>query len=195
VVSSEVKGRYLGHPELRPFWQAVNDRDLTVFLHPEGVKDLWYQDYMLWNSVGQPLEETKAMCSMIYEGLFEQFPNLKIVVSHGGGYLPHYTGRLDRNVRTAPQTTKNITRKPSDYLRNFYYDTCVYDPQILAALIRRVGADRMVLGSDYPTGEVDPVGFVDASGMVSSAELAMISAGTAAKLLGIELPVARPVSA
>ncbi|MET9871839.1 amidohydrolase family protein, partial [Streptomyces sp. NPDC006386] len=144
-----------------PVWEAIAERDLVVFMHPHGVKDPWYLDYGLWNSIGQTVEEARALSSMIYEGLLDHLPTLKIVVSHGGGYLPHYCGRLDRNVHNMPHSARNITRLPSEYLRDLYYDTCVYDPEVLAALVGRVGANRIVLGSDYPVGDPDPVGFIE----------------------------------
>ena len=180
-----VGNRYLGHPYFAPFWQAVAARDVVVFIHPEGTPDMWYQDFSLWNSVGQPVEEAKVMSSIIYEGIFDRHPGVKIIVSHGGGYLPHYTGRMDRNVVNMPDSTRFISRKPSDYLTSFYYDTCTYDPQTLARLIDRVGADRIILGSDYPTGEKDPVAFVAQAGNVSSAQLAAIAGQTLAGLLGM----------
>jgi aminocarboxymuconate-semialdehyde decarboxylase len=76
----------------------------------------------------------RFMTSMIYQGVLDRFPGLKIVVAHGGGYMPHYMRRLDRNVTDKPETAKNISRMPSAYLRDFYYDSCVYDPSTLTAL-------------------------------------------------------------
>ncbi len=78
------------------------------------------------------------MASTIYESVVETFPNLKIVMSHGGGYFPHNMGRMDHNVTNRPDSMKNIRRKPSEYLRSFYYDTCLFDPAILAVLIQRL---------------------------------------------------------
>jgi aminocarboxymuconate-semialdehyde decarboxylase len=156
-----VRGRYLGEPELRPLWREIRDRSLVAFVHPEGTTDPWFQKYRMWNSIGQPIEEAKCIASMIYEGLLEELPELKIVLGHGGGMLPHYMGRMDRNVEHMPDTARNISRKPSTYLRSLYFDTCLYDPTIAENLIRRVGSDRVLLGSDYPVGEIDPLGFVD----------------------------------
>ena len=181
---AHVKGSYLGELTLRPIWQEILRHDLVAFVHPEGVADLWFQKYRMWNSIGQPIEEAKCITSMIYEGLVEQLPGLKIVLAHGGGMLPHNMGRLDRNVAHMPETMENITRKPSDYLRSFYFDTCLYDPSVAENLIRRVGADRLILGSDYPVGEMDPIGFVDAVAM-SDAERASVKGGLAARLLGL----------
>jgi aminocarboxymuconate-semialdehyde decarboxylase len=78
---------------------------------------------------------------------------------------------------------QNISKKPSEYLRAFYYDTCLYDTRVLAALIAVVGADRVVMGSDYPVGETDPIGFVERCPGITGDEVAMITGGTAARLL------------
>jgi aminocarboxymuconate-semialdehyde decarboxylase len=184
-VSSSYGGFYLGHPRFHPFWDAVVRADATVFIHPEGVQDLWFQDFGLWNSVGQPIEEAKVMASIIYEGIFDKYPGVKIVMAHGGGFLPHYFGRLDRNVTNMPESAKNISRKPSDYLRSFYYDTCTYGASIAEALIARVGADRLVMGSDYAVGDPDPIASVKAVATITERDLPLVIGGTAARLLGL----------
>lgn len=184
-ISSSYKGVYMGAPHYHPFWEAVQAMDVPVWIHPEGIRDLWFQNYALWNSAGQSIEETKVMASLVYEGVMEKFPGLKVVVAHGGGYFPHYMGRMDRNAANRPDTLRNTNgRKPSDFLRSFYYDTCVYDPQVIKVLLDRVGADRLVMGSDYPVGEKDPVGFLDACG-VTGADLASMAGGNAARILGL----------
>ena len=183
-IPSEVRGTYLGDRKFWPFWEAVQDLEVVAFMHPEGGKCAWFQQFGMWNSIAQSLEEAKFMASMIYEGVLESFPRLKVVVAHGAGYFPHNMGRLDRNVKNAPQSMKNITRKPSEYLRSVHYDSCLYDPSVLSALIKIVGSDRLVMGSDYPIGEGDPLGFVNRCGDIGDLEKRMILGGTAAKLLG-----------
>ena len=126
------------------------------------------------------------MASILYEGVLETYPKLKLVIAHGGGYFPHNMGRLDRNVKNAPQSMKNITRKPSEYLRNVYYDTCLYDPTVLSALIKVVGPDRLLLGADWPIGEADPLGFVDRSPDLDEAAGRMIKGGRTAALIGLQ---------
>jgi aminocarboxymuconate-semialdehyde decarboxylase len=182
---SSYNGVYLGDPAYDAFWEAVNELGLTVWIHPEGVRDPWFQRYALWNSAGQSIEETKVMASLIYEGVMHRYPQLKVVIAHGGGYFPHYLGRMDRNHANRPDTVRNTGgRKPSDFLRAFHYDSCVYDPEVLKALLARIGADRLVMGSDYPVGEKDPVAFVKRSGVPEN-ELQMICGGNAARLLGL----------
>lgn len=181
---SNYRGDYLGHARFTELWEALHDRGLISFIHPEGVTDIWFQDYALWNSIGQSIEEVKTMSSLIYEGIMDRFPGIKIVMAHGGGYMPHYMGRLDRNVTDKPFTTKNISKKPSEYLSDFYYDSCVYDPRTLELLIERVGIDRIVLGGDYPVAALDPIDFLDCANL-SDEDRAKIAGGNAARLLDL----------
>jgi aminocarboxymuconate-semialdehyde decarboxylase len=182
---ASIDGVYLGEPSLRPLWDEIARRDLVAFIHPDGVRDPWFQRYSLWNSVGQPIEEAKVLSSLIYEGVLEDLPGLRIVVSHGGGYLPHYYGRLDRNVQNMPDSAVHISRPPSAYLKQLYYDTCVYEPSTLTALAHQVGADRLLMGSDWPVGEGDPIGFVERCPALDEAGRRAVLGGTAARLLGL----------
>ena len=181
---SNYRGAYLGHARFDELWSAVKELDLVAFVHPEGVTDMWFQDYALWNSIGQSIEEVRVMSSLIYEGTLDRHRGVKIVMAHGGGYMPHYMGRLDRNVTDKPFTTANIRKKPSEYLKDFYYDSCVYDPRTLELLIERVGIDRVVLGGDYPVAALDPLDFLD-SARLSDEDRARIAGGNAAALLGL----------
>lgn len=182
-VSSSYHGVYLGDATFERFWESVASRGLTVWVHPEGVNDPWFQQYSLWNSLGQSIEETKCMASMIYGGVMARYPNLKVVMAHGGGYFPHYLGRLDRNAVNRPDTVKHLAgRTPRDFLKSFYYDTCVYDPHVLQALIGLVGTDRLVMGSDYPVGEKDPLSWLRQAGL-SGDNLLAVAGGNAAKLV------------
>ena len=124
------------------------------------------------------------MSSLIYEGVMDRHPGLKIVMAHGGGYMPHYMGRLDRNVTDKPHSAKNISKKPSEYLSDFYYDSCVYDARTLEILIERVGIDRIVLGGDYPASLLDPLDFLETA-RLSDEDRAKIAGGTACALLGV----------
>jgi aminocarboxymuconate-semialdehyde decarboxylase len=182
-VPAQVRGVYMGDPSLRPFWEAVQERSVTAFMHPEGDWCEWFQKYGFWNSIGVSFEEAKFMGSMIFDGMLDAFPRLKIVITHGGGYFPHNMGRLDRNAKNMPNNMKNISRLPSDYLRNLHYDTCLYDPTVLTALIKIVGFDRLTLGSDYAVGDSDPVGFINRCAELSEGEKRMVLGGTAAGLL------------
>ena len=184
-VSSNCRGDYLGEEKFRPLWEAIHSLGLAVFIHPHGMPDKRLQKYFLWNGIGQPMEETRVMTSLIFEGVLDKFPGLKIVMAHGGGYLPHYVGRLDRNYENNPASRVNMSRKPSEYLRDFYYDTCVYGADVLEALIKRVGVDRITFGTDYPVGERDPFATLTDCTMLSEADRTMITRTTPAKILGM----------
>jgi aminocarboxymuconate-semialdehyde decarboxylase len=184
-VSSSYNGVYMGDPVYHDFWAAIEHHGVTTWIHPEGTRDPWFQRYALWNSAGQSIEETKCMTSLVYEGVMTKFPKLRVVMAHGGGYFPHYLGRMDRNTQNRPDTVRNTGgMTPSAFLRSFYYDTCVYDPEVLKVLIDRVGTDRLVMGSDYPVGEADPVAWLQSAGL-AGAELQAVAGGNAARLLGL----------
>jgi aminocarboxymuconate-semialdehyde decarboxylase len=187
-IGSDAAGMELGDPKMRPFWAAAERMDVALFLHPAGITDKRYAPYHLWNSLGQPLEEALGMASLWYDGVLDEFPKLKICVAHGGGYLPYYAGRVDRNYEDKPYTRIHMKKKPSDYMKqNFYYDTSVYNPDMLEYLVERVGPSRIIMGSDYPSGEDDPVGFVKRTKGLSTADKAAILGGNAAKFLGLSI--------
>lgn len=187
-VSSQAGDMELGDPRLRPFWAKAEQLGAVIYLHPAGITDRRYQKHQLWNSIGQALEESMAMASLFYEGVVDEFPRLKICIAHGGGNLPYYPGRVDRNYYDKPYLRLGMTRSPTEYMQTaFYYDSCVYDPDAFEFLVKKVGADRVVMGSDYPVGEDDPVAFVRKTRSLSEAECRGILSGNAAKLLGISV--------
>ena len=184
-ISSTAGSRELGDRRVFPFWKRAEELGTLIYIHPAGITDARYKKFDLWNSMGQPLEEAMAMASLFYEGVLDQFPKLKICIAHGGGYLPFYTGRFDRNYRDKPHTGVNMSKSPSQYLRHFHYDSCVYNLDMLEFLVKKVGADRIMMGSDYPVGESDPVGFVRRSRNISAADKEKIIWRNAARLLRI----------
>ncbi len=186
-ISSLAGSKDLGDPSLDPFWQKAEELGALIVIHPAGIADARFQKYALWNSVGQPLEEAMAMSSLFYEGVMDRFPKLNFLIGHGGGYLPYYAGRSDRNYIEKPATRVNMSKSPSAYMRQFYYDSCVYNRDILEFLVKKVGAGRILMGSDYPVGEEDPIGFVRNSRAISAADKEKILWKNAARLLGIRL--------
>jgi aminocarboxymuconate-semialdehyde decarboxylase len=160
-ISTTARDMELGDPALRPFWEKAEELGAVVYIHPAGNTGLRFEKWYLWNSIGQAFEEAMAIASLFYEGILDAFPTLKICISHGGGYMPYYMGRIARNYLEKPATRVNMKKSPAEYLRMLYYDSCVYETEVLEALVKRVGADRVLLGSDYPVGEPKPIEFVE----------------------------------
>jgi aminocarboxymuconate-semialdehyde decarboxylase len=187
-IPSNIRTRDLGEAQFRPFWARAEAMGLPVIIHPRGfTHDARLHEYFLWNTIGQPLEEALAMASLIHSGVMDAHPGLKVVISHGGGYLPYYSGRSDRAFSSRPEPRQHIDKPPSRYFPQFYYDSVVFDPDMLSRLVRVAGADRIMMGTDYPRGEVetDPVGFVQAAPGLDDAQRAQIMSGTAMALFGI----------
>ncbi|RAI41819.1 amidohydrolase family protein [Rhodoplanes roseus] len=184
-ISSRVRDKEIGDPSLRPFWAAAEKLGAVVYVHPSGNPDARLAPYMMWNSLGQSIEETFAIASLFYEGVLDAFPGLRICISHGGGYMPFYTGRVERNYIEKPATRRNMSKPPAEYLRMLHYDSCVYDPRALQILIETVGAERVLLGSDYPVGDPRPTEFITTAGFLDDAAKTAVLAGNAARLYGI----------
>jgi len=185
AISTTAGGLELGDPALRPFWDKAEALGAVVYIHPGGNRDRRFKRFHLWNSVGQAFEEAMAISSLMYDGVLEAFPRLKICISHGGGYMPFYMGRIDRNYLEKSNTRVNMKKPPIDYLRMLYFDSCVYEKPVLRNLVDKVGADRVLLGSDYPVGEVKPIEFVRETEALSEAQKDRIVRTNAAELLGI----------
>lgn len=183
TVSTRVRDLEIGDEKLRPFWEAAQSLGAVIFIHPAGNHDARFRRWQLWNSIGQSFEEAMAIASLFYEGILDAYPDLKIVVSHGGGYMPFYLGRLARNYIEKPATRANMTKAPLDYVRMLHYDTCVYDPGTLAQLAQVVGAERIVMGSDYPVGDTNPVQFIQDCDALDEAGKRAVVSGNAERLL------------
>lgn len=188
-IGGTIDGRNLDEPRFRPFWEAVESKGIPVILHPSGFPEGHrFGDYFLTNCIGNPLETMVAATRMIFSGLFEEHPGIKLVLLHGGGYLPFYIARADHTWEVRPETRSGIQdHPPSHYMRGLWYDTMVFQPLYLRHLIEVVGVDRVMLGTDFPfdMGEVDPRGLLAATEGISDEERAAISGGNAARLFGL----------
>jgi aminocarboxymuconate-semialdehyde decarboxylase len=185
AISTTAGGMELGDPALRPFWEKAEALGAVVYIHPGGNRDRRFKRFHLWNSVGQAFEEAMAISSLMYDGVLDAFPRLKICISHGGGYMPYYMGRIDRNYLEKANTRVNMSKPPLDYLRTLYFDSCVYEKPVLQHLVDKVGAEQVLLGSDYPVGEVKPIEFVRETSALSDAQKDKIVGANAAALLGL----------
>jgi aminocarboxymuconate-semialdehyde decarboxylase len=188
-ISSAAPGLELGDPAFESFWARAEDLEALVFIHPWGCSlGARLDRHYLANVVGQPVETTVALSSIIFAGVLDRRPRLKILAAHGGGYLPHYSGRSDRAFAVRPES-KTPKDPPSAYLRRLYYDSLTHSPEALSSLVRQVGADRVLLGSDFPfdMGDEDPVGSVRAAPGLTEAERDAILGGSAAALLSLDV--------
>ena len=187
-IGAHVNGVYPGDERFHPFWEACESIGAFVFIHPvEGGGRPELRDYYLWNVIGNPLDTTIAAGHLILSGVMQAYPRLKIMLAHGGGTLPYIHGRLDRGFRQRPEINKVIPKPPTEYLKQFYFDTITHDTTVLRSLVDLVGADHVLLGSDYPfdMGDENPVDLVRAAGFDSETE-ANILGGNIARLLNLE---------
>jgi aminocarboxymuconate-semialdehyde decarboxylase len=171
------------------FFAKAQELDVVLFMHPMGFThaDRMTEHYFN-NIIGNPLESTLAVGHLIFGGVLDRFPKLKFCVAHGGGYLAHYHARMDHGWKARPDARTAMKKKPSSYLKKFYFDTITFDAGLLENLIERVGAKQVMLGSDYPydMGDEDPVGFVNSLRGIDEADRKRILGGNAARLLKIK---------
>jgi len=188
-IGAHVNGVYPGDVRFRPFWEACESLGAFVFIHPvEGGGRAELRDYYMWNVIGNPIDTTIAAGHLILSGTMEAFPRLKILLAHGGGTLPYIHGRLDRGYRQRQEISKVIPKAPTEYLKQFYFDTITHDAAALRGLVDLVGADHILLGSDYPfdMGNENPVELVRLAGLDPESE-GKILGGNAIRLLGLEV--------
>lgn len=189
-IRSNVKGTYLGEEQFWPFWEAVEALDLFVFFHPDQpiIGNDKLKDYYLMNLVGNPIETTRSIADVVFSGVLEAYPKLKLCFAHAGGTVPFIRGRFEHgyNVRTEPKA--KINKPPSEYIKLLYFDTITHWEPALEFLVDTVGADRVVVGSDYPfdMGPAEPVRFVEDAAGISDADKAQILRGNAMELLKLE---------
>ena len=153
MVLANVAGRSLTDPFFAPVWAEIDRRDLPVLVHPTdppGVDMMDMTKYDLSWSVGFMFDTTLAITRMIFDGFFDRYPKLKLIASHGGGALPYLVGRFEKGDEVEIPSRRRMQRKPTEYLRHIYYDSITYDVRPLEYLISVVGADRVMLGTDWP---------------------------------------------
>src|SRR2546426_6730075 len=195
-INPSVNGFDLTHPSLSldRFFAKVQELDVLIFMHPVGfTHGERLMDHYFNNVIGNPLETTVATSHLIFDGVMERHPKLKIVLPHAGGYLAHYWARMDHAYRARPDCRGQMKRKPSSYLEKFYFDTITFSQDMLRHLVARYGADHVLLGTDYPydMGVERPVEFIGGVKGLSKAEAAAIEGGNAARLLKIDYNAAQ----
>lgn len=156
-IGSNVRGKDLDDPSFIPFWKTVSDLDCTILMHstnPAGAERL--KEYYLANMIGNRFEVTLAACRLIFSGTMDAFPNLKIVVGQGGGYLPYAAGRMDHAWEAEEAPKKNVKVPPSTYIPRFYFDSITQRESEFVYLVSQVGLDRVAIGTDAPFDMGDP---------------------------------------
>ncbi|HEX7159685.1 MAG TPA: amidohydrolase family protein [Trebonia sp.] len=194
ISTAAAPGMELDDPRLAGFWAAAADLGAAVLIHPWGCTlGTRLNAYYLFNTVGNPAETALALSRIIFSGLLERHPGLKIWSAHGGGYLPSYIVRAD-HAWSAREDARTTERPPSELLRRTFTDSLVYTSAQLRHLVEVMGPGQVTLGSDYPfdMGVDDPVGRLAAAGF-DEATVAAIRGGNAARLLG-PLPERRPAA-
>lgn len=186
-ISSIIDGSELSDRRFDPIWAEAEALGALVFIHPMGCSlDERLAPAYLSNSIGQPVEHAVAIGHLIFGGVLDRHPGLKVVAAHGGGYLPVHMGRCDHawEQRSDAHTCRH---KPSSYLKRLHFDTLVFDERDLATLIERVGASQVVLGTDYPfdMGHYDIHGLLARIPGLSGEDRAAILGGNLGRLIGI----------
>ena len=186
-VLTNVVGRELSDPAFAPFWAKAEQLGAWVFIHPSGFTDgRRLGRFYFSNVIGNPLETTIALHYLIFDGVLERHPGLKILAAHGGGFLGAYHGRIDHAWGARSDSRGKLPNPPSSYLKRIYFDTIVFTPEQLRAMITAYGADHILMGTDYPFDMADynPIGLLAESGL--SAEVtAAIAGGNAQKLFSM----------
>ncbi len=168
---------------------------VLVFLHPNGFPDgRRFSEHYFSNVIGNPLDSTMAVSHLIFGGVLDAYPKLKICVAHGGGFLPAYAGRMDHAHGARSDCRLCIKKKPSWYLKKMYFDTIVFEESQLEHLVKTYGSDHILMGTDYPfdMGMYEPIEFVSGAKLTAADKQAILG-GNAAKLL--KLKSRRPAQA
>ena len=190
-IGGSVNGAELSDPKFHPFWAKAEELGVLVFLHPQGVPDLEKRlqgNGLLTNVIGNPLETTIALSHLIFEGTLDRFPGLKLCAAHGGGYLPSYSARSDHGCLTFPDrcTGPALKKRPTEYLRDLYFDSIVFTSEALRHLVAECGASQIVMGTDYPYPWTSTaVEHILETTSLSDAERAAVLGDNACKLLRI----------
>jgi aminocarboxymuconate-semialdehyde decarboxylase len=191
AVGASVAGDEFSDPKFHPFWAKAEELGVLIFIHPQSTPELekrFKGNGWLANTIGNPLDTTIALSHLIFEGTLDRFPGLKICAAHGGGFLPSYAPRSDNCLRVAPEmdTGVKLKKKPTEYLRQMYFDTLVFTSEALRHLAAEVGVSQLVIGTDHPipwqSQSVDHI--LNAPGFSDDERRAMLGE-TAAKLLKI----------
>ncbi len=187
-ILTNVAGRELSDPAFAPFWKKAEQLGAVVMIHPNGFTEASRLSRFYFNNViGNPLETTIALHYLIFDGVLERHPKLKIIAVHGGGYLGAYPGRIDHAWGARSDSHGALPLPPTAYLKRVHVDTVVFTPDQLAQLVRVFGADHVLMGTDYPydMAEFDPLGHIACVEGFDASTIAALAGGNAKRLLGL----------
>jgi len=178
----------LSVPRLDPFWEAVQELDVPMLIHPSSFASSRLAPHHFLNLIGNPLDTTVGVHHLIFDGVMERYPDLKFILSHGGAFAGAYFARMDHGYGARPDCRDKIHQKPSTYLRKFYFDTLVFSVEQLDFLIKTFGVDHVLIGTDYPfdMGEYDPVEHVYQAHDLSEADREKICGLNVLGLMGLD---------
>jgi predicted TIM-barrel fold metal-dependent hydrolase len=192
AIGGQVAGAEFSDSKFHPVWAKAEELGAALFIHPQGVPELakrFSGNGWLGNTIGNPLETTIALSHLIFEGTLDKFPGLKVISAHGGGFLPSYADRSDHACFVGPARCDpniKLKKQPAEYLKQLYFDSLVFSPEAIRHLVAQVGADHIVLGSDYPyIWQMHPVDHIFACSSLNDEEKAAILGTTAEQLLKI----------
>ncbi len=188
-IGSNVGGTNLDAKEFAPFYAKVQELDVPVFIHPVEVLGMdRLHSYYLGNLLGNPTDTAVAAASLIFGGVLKEFPRLKFCLAHGGGSGPYLRGRWEHGWRVRQEPKVTIDRPPSEYFKLLLFDTLAHSTPALNYLVETVGAERVLMGTDYPfdMGDDDPVSTVAALPHASDSQKELIYRGNAAALLKMD---------
>jgi len=193
AIGGSMNGEEFSDPKFHPVWAKAEELGVPLFIHPQGLPELKKRlsgNGFLTNTVGYPTETSIVLSHLIFEGTFDRFPGLKVIAAHGGGYLPSYADRSDHPCLVSPKNCNpdiKLKKKPTEYLRQIYFDSLVFTPEAIRHLAAQVGPSQIMLGSDYPyPWQLQPVDHIFASTSLSDDEKADILGRTAAKLFNVQ---------
>jgi aminocarboxymuconate-semialdehyde decarboxylase len=187
MVLANVAGKSLTDPMFAPIWAEIDKRALPVLVHPTDPPGVDYMDMTKFDlswSVGFMFDTTLAITRMIFEGFFDQYPNMKVIASHGGGTLPYLVGRFEKGDEVEIPQRRQMKRKPTDYLRHIYYDSITYDVRSLKYLISIVGEDHVMLGTDWPHWVHDTKGAFANTAQLPEGQMRKVRAENAVRVFG-----------
>jgi len=150
IIGPEANGKMLTDPFFTPFFEEANQLGAILFIHPLLCEDPRLKKRKMPNLIGVPWETTVCASDLLLSGFLDKYPNIKILLAHGGGFLPYQIGRLNKGYDMWNDLSDTLQVPPIDYLKRFWFDSVVWDPNALDFLIKTVGEDRVVSGSDFP---------------------------------------------